>query len=403
MDDSILHGIFWNHLVYPELASDEVADPAVMQQWIQQRLPEGVWPDYAACLCVDGLDEAEMDARREAIQHIRSTVQDLLAEHECWFLGFAHTNTLYFCGQPSGDPSDLASRLDELLKRLAESHHPLVGTVGLAFLPEESIAALQWAAQYAIVAQRQKVRTGSGRLYVYDPASPPDSLDLKTYWELAKRMQSVIRAGDIPAVEESLNDLTDALFRKTYLPLSHMRPILQSQVIFMAQAAMEAMVDARDVAEASERFLSRIGTAYDYARLRDMLREAAHCFGALVHHRYESQTTRLVSAVEDFIAANLCDEDLSLQAVSRHLGASPAHISRMYKKEKGVGMARSIQARRVEHAQRLLLDRGNSILDIARDSGFASVQHFGRVFKEITGCTPSDWRTKRSGSSAKSV
>ncbi|HEY3267185.1 MAG TPA: helix-turn-helix transcriptional regulator [Armatimonadota bacterium] len=403
MDESVLHSIFWNHLIYPELAAHELEDPSAILKWIDERLPGMKWPDYVVCLSVDGLDATDLAERRDAVARIRERVSQTLSPRQCALLGFAHSNALYFCGALDECREAFLERLSELNRRLHEECS-LGNTIGIAFLREASLSGLQWAAQRSIVAQRQKVRTGGNRVYVHDASAPPDSLDLGAYWRLAQRMQAVVKAGDLPGAEAALREIAEALFQSTYLPLSHLRPILQCQVLFMAQAASDASLDAAEVARLSEDYLVRIGVAYDYARLRETLAEAGLRFTGMVRDHFQSVTHRLVAAVDECIASSLSDTDLCLHSIAARLGASPAHVSRTYKKAKGVGVTRSINAQRVETAKRALLDRNASVTSVAFDAGFGSLQHFGRVFREITGVTPTEFRAAKSGqSTAKSV
>jgi AraC-like DNA-binding protein len=49
---------------------------------------------------------------------------------------------------------------------------------------------------------------------------------------------------------------------------------------------------------------------------------------------------------------------------------------------------------RVEKAKTLLLDPNRRVSEIAYDIGFQSLTHFNRVFKAITGQSPSGYRLK---------
>lgn len=46
---------------------------------------------------------------------------------------------------------------------------------------------------------------------------------------------------------------------------------------------------------------------------------------------------------------------------------------------------------RVEHAANELKNTSSKVTDIAIDCGFNNIRTFNRVFKEITGCTPSEF------------
>jgi len=391
MDESVLHGIFWNHLVYPELASDEVEDPGIIHTWISEHLPANQWPEYVACLAVDDLAPLQPAGRREMIQRIREVISQTLPEQQYALLGFAHTNAVYFCGQQIDTEELLHSRLNKLNQRIV-SELRLSNTLGIAYVLEDTLAGLQWAAQCAVVAQRQKVRTGTNRVYVYSESTPATSLDLAKYLEFAQRMHMVIKSGDSNATALILDELVRTLFQQVYLPLHHLRPIVQCRVIFMAQAAMDGGVDAEVTARQSEQYRAQIGITFDYTSLREILIAAAMCFTQLVQQRFRNLTHRLVAAVEEYITLHLADQELSLQDISAHLGASPTHISRTFKKIKGMALTRYINQQRVDAAKRQLLDGDVSVTTLAFQLGFGSLQHFGRVFKEVTGTTPTAYR-----------
>ena len=391
MDDSTLQSVFWNHLVYPELAVGEVADATVREEWIRDRLPDARWPEYVVCLAVDGLDTAEPDVRIDSVEAVRSFVEERLVPAQRALFGFAHTNAVYFCGCQDKGRAGFVRQLESLQQAL-KTVHGISSSIGLAFLPEATLEGFRWAAQYAVVAQRRKVRHGINRVFVWDTSQSPAPIELGEYWKLARRMQSVIRTGDSVETESALKDITKALFEDRYLNLIHLRPVLQVQVIFMAQAASEVGADADAVAQRSEDFLHQIGSAFDYSRLRELHREAALFFAGKVRERFESLSTRLISAVDEYIAEHLTDPDLGLHSIAVHLGADPAHVSRTWKRTKGTGLTRSINLQRIEQAKRLLLDRRNSISSIAFECGFGSIQHFGRVFRQVTGTSPREYR-----------
>ncbi|MBS7303966.1 MAG: helix-turn-helix transcriptional regulator [Lachnospiraceae bacterium] len=44
-------------------------------------------------------------------------------------------------------------------------------------------------------------------------------------------------------------------------------------------------------------------------------------------------------------------------------------------------------------AEKLLINLDNSITDVALNSGFSSMSSFIRMFKQIKGCTPTEFRS----------
>jgi len=75
-------------------------------------------------------------------------------------------------------------------------------------------------------------------------------------------------------------------------------------------------------------------------------------------------------------------------------GASEAHFARAFKQAFGVPPHRYLLTRRIERAKTLLRDTSLSITEIAFETGWNSLGTFGRIFRDITGESPGELRTR---------
>jgi AraC-like DNA-binding protein len=73
-------------------------------------------------------------------------------------------------------------------------------------------------------------------------------------------------------------------------------------------------------------------------------------------------------------------------------GVSAAHFARSFKEAFGVPPHRYLLTRRIERAKALLRDTDQPIIDIAFQTGWSSLGTFGRIFRDITGESPSELR-----------
>ena len=101
---------------------------------------------------------------------------------------------------------------------------------------------------------------------------------------------------------------------------------------------------------------------------------------------------RLLRAKDRMDAAP--DEAWPVARLARVSGASHAHFARSFKDAFGVPPHRYLLTRRIERASALLRDTDLPILHIAFQTGWNSLGTFGRVFRDVTGHSPSAWRAR---------
>jgi AraC family transcriptional regulator len=103
-----------------------------------------------------------------------------------------------------------------------------------------------------------------------------------------------------------------------------------------------------------------------------------------------------INKVIDYIEQNI-DETFSLDQLADLSGFSKFHFHRIFHSLMNETLFQFIQRLRVEKAAYMLVvNRKNSITDIALDCGFSSSALFARTFKNAFKISPSTWRKKSS-------
>lgn len=98
--------------------------------------------------------------------------------------------------------------------------------------------------------------------------------------------------------------------------------------------------------------------------------------------------------VATYILQNL-ESQLKLETLAEVAGYNPSHLSKQFKKETGKTISRYIQEKRITEAQWLLSHGEDPVTDIALTVGFEDAAYFSRVFRNITGFSPLEFRRKR--------
>jgi AraC-like DNA-binding protein len=84
---------------------------------------------------------------------------------------------------------------------------------------------------------------------------------------------------------------------------------------------------------------------------------------------------------------------LSLKTIAHAFGVNPAYLGRLFKKETGGTFNAYLNAQRVRTARLLLEQTPYRVAEVSFLAGFADPQYFDRVFKALTGLTPSEYRS----------
>jgi len=95
-----------------------------------------------------------------------------------------------------------------------------------------------------------------------------------------------------------------------------------------------------------------------------------------------------------FIEAHSAEE-LSLSKVAKAAGISPNYLSEKFKHVTGINFVDYVAHARFEKASELLHDVDLRISEIAFAVGFQSLSQFNRVFKKLSGKSPTQFRAER--------
>lgn len=132
------------------------------------------------------------------------------------------------------------------------------------------------------------------------------------------------------------------------------------------------------------------------AAVETAIHRAPRAEGAAPAAAPEPPHTDLASAVGaralDYIHTHY-QQEISMQDAARALNYSEPYFCRMFKAQFGRSFTAYLSAYRIERAQELLAQPTVSIKDVGRRVGYPDANYFAKVFRRLTGQTPSEYRT----------
>ena len=110
--------------------------------------------------------------------------------------------------------------------------------------------------------------------------------------------------------------------------------------------------------------------------------------------RHRAHDDAIVREVQEHIDAHL-DDPIQIALLAEQSGVSERTLTRRFTAATGLGPQAYLQLVRVNLAQRLLETTCDPIESVRRASGYQDSAAFRRVFKQVTGLSPSEYRSQR--------
>jgi len=135
---------------------------------------------------------------------------------------------------------------------------------------------------------------------------------------------------------------------------------------------------------------AKLGDCHTYEQLRlwfDHLLQAAA--GLYDSHRIKRDP--IIAFVGDYIEANYASA-ISLDLLADKLDISRSYLSTYFKEKTGMYFVDYVNSIRIRNVLPLLVRPGAKIQDVAASVGYLNINSFNRIFKKMTGVTPSEYR-----------
>ncbi|SNT36900.1 AraC family transcriptional regulator [Granulicella rosea] len=95
--------------------------------------------------------------------------------------------------------------------------------------------------------------------------------------------------------------------------------------------------------------------------------------------------------VREYVETHL-DQELSLEVLAKTVDLSPSHFATLFRQSTGFTAHQYVCHRRVKHAQNLLIETAQPLVEIAAACGFTSQSQFTTLFRRFTGLPPGKFR-----------
>ncbi len=233
-----------------------------------------------------------------------------------------------------------------------------------------------------------------------------------TYQVTCCKVEYKLREGDLliinPGIVHSMNASPGKrlIFQADFTLLHGMKD-LENTLSYISPALLVTAEEAPEAYEKIRKLMFEISDEYNaeaplseaciYAKLIEIFVLIGRSYtpntdnlnnNAIKHQEYTERFLTICNYINEH-----CSEDLTLDHVANLSGFSKYHFSRLFKQFTNISFYKYLNIKRIETAEKLLIDKKLTITEAALQCGFSSLSAFIRMFKIIKGCTPTEFKS----------
>lgn len=254
-----------------------------------------------------------------------------------------------------------------------------------------SITGLPLSYKHAREAADQKWYLGKNRIITMDNLENGEESLYRFDAEQSERLSSALKAGDHNRLDSELNDIFQPLARNRKDGFKYIRNVSLQLILLSGRVLLDLNVQSEDwdskEAEVQEQVLKK-ETMSDLRHLvASYLTEVCTCVQEKRNGKSSNVIERIYALIEERYPENLTVAD-----IAEGVFLSPTYVSILFKQETGETVYEYLTKIRIEKAKELLRDPRIKFYEVCHAVGYADASHFSKLFKKITGYTPSSYR-----------
>ncbi len=187
-----------------------------------------------------------------------------------------------------------------------------------------------------------------------------------------------------------LKELLASLFAQSGGNVKWMHSRISELITLISRTAVEHGAQEEQTLLWLENCQKTLSTKKNFYTLSDWLFDNVTSFLEGLFTYPDAKHTNLIHKCIQYISQNYA-EYLTLEETAKALSHSPDYLGRIFKQETGVTFNHYVNNLRIEKAKKLIRNTDMRLTDISHMVGYADQSYFTKVFRRITGISPSEY------------
>lgn len=302
-----------------------------------------------------------------------------------------HCYALVWTLENCGSEDEIASRCEQLQKRLKEDYLKITVSIGISGL-KESILQLNKAYKEAMESLEHVLYLGNDAIIFYSDLfeaemvqEPTQMIEIEEY---CMSVTQAVKLGDEEKCRNALSQLFELFESSQYKPET-VRSICVEWITQLIAGLKHG--DVEWPAASREQLYSKIINVSSKESLYRLLNEFLTELTSEIFKRMQRNYKNIVGRVIDLIETHY-SENITLGWIAEKVHFNSSYLSRLIKNECNETFTDLLTKYRMEKAKEMLKDPDMKMYEISESVGFSDPHYFSNKFKKIMGVTPTEYR-----------
>ncbi len=267
------------------------------------------------------------------------------------------------------------SRLKEKVKRASDM---------VTKLDVEVIASSVHNGVDAVAAARSEIEYGFSSFYLDCDKPLLGHLELE---DVFPKLESAIRGKDIAGVNASFKRISD-----TMMAIDH-KPSQATFVLSALRSALHSGLSALGMLDDGvvEDLFSTVNFLSKRSMIILLLSDVQSYIQETLSSISGASSSPFIDKAREYVLIHV-KERISLSDVASYAGVSSGYLSKSFKKIMDMSLVDYINQAKCEKAKELMKKGSARVNEIAVELGFENIYYFSKVFKKVTGMSPTEYQ-----------
>lgn len=256
------------------------------------------------------------------------------------------------------------------------------------------IGLLPASYRHAREAADQKWYMGKNRVITMDSLELGTAGPIRFDARQSERLLSGLKSGDRQRLEAELESIFEPLAQVRKDGFKYVRHAGLQLIALAGRLLLELNLLTRDKEEQEARALDGLLKLETMAELKRFVCDYLSGICCWIEEKRSGRSSNVIEHTQKYIGEHYA-KNLSIAEIAASVYLSQTYVSLLFKQETGETIYEYLMKVRIEKAKELLCDPRIKLYEVCELVGYTDPSYFGKLFKKMTGLTPSAYREQQ--------